>query len=345
MARTVPASILAALATDSFRLPELVHIKLASGDVIALTNWDVALTVDLLGDGAIAYAPNKIEGLSAFSAQINAPIDDSDLAVIIDGSTFIADDIRRGMFDGAVVTVGYVLPTDLANPWLHRVYDVGQPSIEGLSITLELMGPEKRLEQPVGRQLTANCPWMFGDLDCKLQIRANAWAATTVYALNTIVKRLTGTGIYWFKATTAGTSAASEPVWPAGGTVVDGTVTWTAIRARRLVGTVSSSANRRTIVATGITVAGDYFGEGFLTFLTGDNAGDTRRVKTDNGTGTLTLHLSAFDDIAVGDTFEVIVGCRHRLTEDCKTKHDNVVNFGGFPYLAEENVSMTAPKG
>lgn len=354
MPRTIPSSVAAAIQSDAFELPALVLVELSNGSVMAFTNWDQSLDVDLNGDGSETYLPNKFEGLSAFSAQINGPIDDSDLILIIDGSGITADKVRRGVFDNSVVTIGYVLPDDLANPWLHRKYDVGQSSIEGLKIRLELMGPEKRLEQPVGFQLTANCSASFGDNDCGIQSRANAWAASTAYAQHSIVKRLTGTGIYWFKATTGGTSGGSEPAWPAtiSGTVSDGTVTWTAFRARRLIGTVTSSANRTTIVATGITVANDWFGEGFLTFLTGDNAGDVRRVKSDNGTGTLTLHQSAFDDIAIGDTFEVVAGCRKRFTEDCIGKHDNANNsstrtlrYVGDPYLAEENVTVTAPKG
>lgn len=301
MTRTVPAGILAAIQSESFRLPMLVHMALADGSIITLTDWDVPLVVDLLGDGARTYSPNKMAGLSAFSAQINAPIDDSELILIIDDTPdnsppdsppdrdpIIANDIRRGAYDNAVVTRGYVLPTNLAAPWLYCVYDTGQASIEGLKITLELLGPEKRLEQPVGRKLTANCPWTFGDLDCGISAR--------------------------------------DP-------------------SRVRTGTVTSSAGRRTIVATGITVSNDFFGEGFITWLSGANAGDTRRVKTDNGTGTIVLHLSTFDDIANGDMFLAVVGCRKRLTEDCITKHDNVFHFGGFPFLAEENVTMTAPKG
>lgn len=342
-----PAAVLAAIQSDSFRLPALVHIAVPDGSVIALTNWDQPLSVDLLGDGARTYSPAALEGISTFSAQINAPIDDADLNVILDDTTFVADDVRRGVFNNSVVTVGYVVPTALDQPWLHRKYDVGQAGIKGLRLNFELLGPEKRLEQQVSRALTANCPWDYGDLDCTIKTRVNAWADSHVYAVGDIVKRATGTGIYWFKAMVAGTSDVTEPTWPAtlGGTVVDGTVTWTAIRARRINGTVTSSANRRTIVATGISVAADYFGEGFITFLTGANAGDRRRIKSDNGTGTIVLQIGAFDDIASGDTFEVLVGCRKRLQADCHDKHDNVAHFGGFPFLAKENVTATAPKG
>jgi hypothetical protein len=57
-----------------------------------------------------------------------------------------------------------------------------------------------------------------------------AWQATTAYTLGQVRRRVTGSGLLVFRVTTAGTSGASEPTWPTtvGGTVVDGTVTWTA---------------------------------------------------------------------------------------------------------------------
>jgi hypothetical protein len=352
--RTAPASVLAAINSETFALPALVLIILANGTRIALTEWDVPLDVDLDGEGVETFSPIQFQQLSAFSAQVNAPIDDREFMVILGDTTLTASDVRRGRLNNAIAIIGYVIPTDLGNPWLYCTYDFGQSDIKGLISRIEMMGPEKRLEQPVGLTLGANCPNNYGDLDCGIPTRADAWAATTDYALRGIVKRLTGgAGILWFRATTAGTSGLTEPVWPAvlGDTVVDGTVTWKAVRARRLIGTVSAVTDRRTFTATGISVVADYFGEGFVTFLTGDNAGDTRRLRSDNGTGALVLHQGAYDDIAVGDTFEALVGCRHRRVEDCITKHDNASNsrtgtlrYRGFDFLAGENITATAPK-
>lgn len=58
---------------------------------------------------------------------------------------------------------------------------------------------------------------------------ASGWVTTTAYALGDWVEPTTPNG-FIYKATAAGTSGASEPTWPTtvGGTVVDGTVTWTA---------------------------------------------------------------------------------------------------------------------
>jgi len=353
MPRTVPSPVETAINDTAYDLATLVLITLSDGTTIPLTEWGEALDVDMRGDGVETYLPYQFQELSAFSAQINAPIDDRDFSIILGATTLTAKDVRRGKLNNATVAIGYVVPSDLANPWFYCTYDLGQSDIKGMVSRLELMGTEKRLEQPVGRTLTANCPFSFGDSDCGIQTRASAWADTAAYAVGDLVRRLTGSGIYWFKATVAGTSGGSEPAWPSslGGTVVDGTVTWTAIKARRLIGTVATVTDRRIFTATGISVAADYFGEGFITFQTGDNAGDVRRVRSDNGTGTITLHLGAYDDIQVGDTFEALVGCRHRRQEDCITKHDNAHNsrtltlrFGGFDFLAGENITATAPK-
>jgi lambda family phage minor tail protein L len=60
----------------------------------------------------------------------------------------------------------------------------------------------------------------------------SAWASATAYAVGDIVRASTlqASGLV-FQCTTAGTSAASQPAWPTdiGSTVVDNTVTWTAI--------------------------------------------------------------------------------------------------------------------
>jgi Ca2+-binding RTX toxin-like protein len=58
--------------------------------------------------------------------------------------------------------------------------------------------------------------------------QAANWAPTKAYALNDLVQAAPG---LLAKATAAGTSGATTPAWPttAGGTVTDGTVTWTAV--------------------------------------------------------------------------------------------------------------------
>ncbi|MEO8430695.1 MAG: choice-of-anchor tandem repeat NxxGxxAF-containing protein [Acidobacteriota bacterium] len=56
------------------------------------------------------------------------------------------------------------------------------------------------------------------------------WHPSTVYAANDVADPVTGGGGLDFRATNAGTSGATEPIWPLvfGATIVDGTITWQA---------------------------------------------------------------------------------------------------------------------
>ena len=54
--------------------------------------------------------------------------------------------------------------------------------------------------------------------------------------------------------------------------------------------------------------------------------------------GAFVLAFAVPFNIAVGDTFSVVPGCRHRRTEDCKNKFSNVINFRGFPDVPGNDV-------
>lgn len=98
-------------------------------------------------------------------------------------------------------------------------------------------------------------------------------------------------------------------------------------------GTVSAVTSNQVFVDNARTEADHYFAEGELTWLTGDNAGITCKVKTyASATDTFTLAVPMTFPIQVGDTFSAIAGCRKRLDEDCRLKFDNVLNFQGEPH-------------
>lgn len=97
-------------------------------------------------------------------------------------------------------------------------------------------------------------------------------------------------------------------------------------------GTVTGVTSRQLFTASGLTQSADYFGDGLVEWLTGDNAGLSQKVKTHATGGVFTLALPLPSTITIGDTFTAIAGCRKRLTEDCKTKFSNVLNFQGEPH-------------
>lgn len=103
------------------------------------------------------------------------------------------------------------------------------------------------------------------------------------------------------------------------------------VEALRVSGTVDQLSSRRVFGDTGRSEADDYFGAGVVRWETGDNAGLSMEVASFTVAGGFLLHLPMPYDIALGDTYTVIPGCRKRRTEDCSTKFSNVVNFRGFP--------------
>lgn len=96
--------------------------------------------------------------------------------------------------------------------------------------------------------------------------------------------------------------------------------------------TVTSVTSASVFRDSARTEAADWFGEGEILWLTGNNAGISKKVKTYDADGTFTLALPLLSAIQVGDTGTAIVGCRKRLEEDCRDKFDNVLNFGAEPH-------------
>lgn len=95
---------------------------------------------------------------------------------------------------------------------------------------------------------------------------------------------------------------------------------------------VAAVTNKRTFTASGATQAADYFGEGIVTWLTGDNASGRPHKVREFAEGVFTLQVPTVYPIQVGDTFTAVAGCRKRLMEDCKAKFNNVLNFQGEPH-------------
>ena len=95
--------------------------------------------------------------------------------------------------------------------------------------------------------------------------------------------------------------------------------------------TVTAVVDKRTFTVSG-GLPDDYLGEGLLTWATGSNAGLTQKVRSHTVAGVVTLVLPMVLPIAVGDQLKAVAGCRKRLTEDCRGKFGNAINFQGEPH-------------
>jgi uncharacterized phage protein (TIGR02218 family) len=96
--------------------------------------------------------------------------------------------------------------------------------------------------------------------------------------------------------------------------------------------TVTGVTSKQAFAASAATATDDFYGEGIITWLTGNNAGVSQKVRTYAGsTKTFTLVLPMVLTVQNGDTFTAIAGCRKRLA-DCRDKFNNVLNFQGEPH-------------
>lgn len=77
-----------------------------------------------------------------------------------------------------------------------------------------------------------------------------------------------------------------------------------------------------------------YCDSGFAVF-----GGDYRLILKQVGP-TIQLLLPFFADITGGPNIDVYAGCDHSVIT-CKAKFDNVINFGGFPYVPTNNPFVT----
>lgn len=100
---------------------------------------------------------------------------------------------------------------------------------------------------------------------------------------------------------------------------------------------------RRRFYDTTRTEDDGWFDEGLITFVTGDNAGQTSKVKS-YATGELVLWEPLIHVIEVGDTYTLTPGC-DKKADTCRDKFDNFVNFGGFPTIPGLDATAKTPSG
>ena len=94
-----------------------------------------------------------------------------------------------------------------------------------------------------------------------------------------------------------------------------------------------------TAVPTNISAAADYYTLGSITFTSGANNGDSRTVKSQDGSGNLAFALPLLAAPANGDTFTIAAGCDRQMAT-CDSKFSNLINFRGQPFVPGASDSL-----
>jgi uncharacterized phage protein (TIGR02218 family) len=112
-------------------------------------------------------------------------------------------------------------------------------------------------------------------------------------------------------------------------------------------GSVTEVTTQRNNFKTTMTGPDNYYNRGIITWTSGANIGIESEIQSFKHTdGKVVLFLRTPYDIAVADTFSIIPGCNHVMDGDCKNVYNNVVNFGGQPYIpgTDRMVQIPPPK-
>lgn len=108
-----------------------------------------------------------------------------------------------------------------------------------------------------------------------------------------------------------------------------------------VTGTLTAVTSASIVRDSARTDDADWFSYGTLHFTSGANAGQRPlEIKRYEADGTIETFEPFYYPPAIGDTYSMTPGCRKRLIEDCKTKWNNVVNFGGFSNIPTSSAYM-----
>ncbi len=363
----------------SYNIPGAFISKLSSGNWAPCYLWvitptdplvapirfcdhNVELVVDLGdGSGTQTFSSSVLTNLSEIQSRLGTDINTHDVegaSLYISAEGIDRDDIIGAKFDGATVTVAVCdrrAPNDGAmirfRGYVHDVsYQQGFWKIQTISLL-------KKLETEPGRTIAPECEHNLGKPitstlpGCGVKgilSEPSAWADSTSYTTassydrntESMVRPSTANGFYYY-CSGAGTSDSVEPTWPTtvGDTVIDGSVTWTAIVATRQLGEVLTIASDFSRVFTiDVDAPDNYFSHGKIEFLTGRNEGKTYPIlnyKNDTGVYTVQMIYQPFLPVIVGDEFRIVRGCSKAFFDTdngCKAFR-NQLNFPGFPYV------------
>ena len=368
MSKQITSGMQTHLNTRTTNLAMCWRLTRTDGQVFRFTTVDVNVTADL-GDGPQLYLASSAFGRSAIRSDDNLSTDNMEIQGILDSSIIDEEELRRGLFDRAVVEVFLVDHTNQANGVIRlRKGTLGEVILTKRDFFLaELRGLSQFFQTRIGERYVATCNADLGDSRCKVPILPPIIARNTAYAVGDFVRvfiaspplgNFSDFDNLIFRCTTAGTTAGSQPIYDntVGNSTTDGTAVFVAEDgfSRFLqVSAVNSTDSRKEFTTTslipGVTprtlMPTGWFDFGVVVWETGANAGVAREIRAftqNNSDQVIRMFLDVPKSIAVNDFARIYPGC-DLLRSTCVSKFNNIVNFRGFPDIPGQDAVLDYP--
>jgi len=242
----------------------------------------------------IYFAGNGYE-FSGYGTGTKFSSSSMDLNGILQAGFISKDDLDSGVYDNARLYV-------FATTWNAPIEDeepigsfiMGAVTTEDNDYSAQLMSLIDVVAQDVGRTYSPVCPWTLFD------------------------RTLDGKVLPPNRSRCTGPRGS-----PDGPLISDYLVT----------GSVTSVFSASLIVDSARDEPDDWFGYGNIRFTNGPNAGLKPMQIKSYADGQIELIESFFYMPSVGDEYEMIPGCRKRLSQDCVSKFSNGINHGGQAHV------------
>lgn len=191
--KTWPIALLNHLAGNLTTIAHCWKVTRRDGAVYGFTNWQRDLTI-----AGVVYAHQS--GFTASEIQTTAAlnVDDLEMEGFLDSAGITNEDILAGLWDFAELEV-FVLnykESPLVSIGQCRRGNLGEVKRSRSIFVAELRGLMQRLQQRVGRECTAGCPWVLGSPQCGINLNTftNGKVTTTVTSV-TNQRQFAATGL------------------------------------------------------------------------------------------------------------------------------------------------------
>lgn len=164
----ISAELEAHYASGAETTARLWKLTRRDGEVFGFTDHDAPITYL-----SVDYEPTSVFDASAISTRGELNVDGLEALGLLDSEGITEQDIEAGLWDGAECVLMEVNYKDLTMG--HNTLstgDVGQIQRKGLTYTAELRGLMQKLQNNIGRVVTAACDAHLGDARCGVDLEA-----------------------------------------------------------------------------------------------------------------------------------------------------------------------------
>lgn len=163
MPRNISPSMKLKMRSDSFSIATIVTITRRDGVVLAFTSWDVPILYN-----SLMYQPTASLQSNSVKQTASSGTDSLEVRGIIDTVLITDSDLINGKYDGALILLQEIDPTDLASGAVTLLNGYsGELNISEGAYTGEVRSKSQKMTQEFGDMCSGNCRVnQLGDSDC-----------------------------------------------------------------------------------------------------------------------------------------------------------------------------------